>query len=82
MVPKIVSLAASVVAHNRKTVFESQAEALVRKVSDILHQPAFRTATPTCPLQVWKGGREQRRVYVLQETNNYFYEYYILLRPF
>ena len=56
----------------KRTAFESLAEGLVRKVSDILYQPAFQAAPSTCPLYVWRGGRGQRRVIVLKVMSHTF----------
>ena len=45
--------------------FESYAEALVRKISNNLHQPSLADAPPMCLQHVWRGEWRQRRVFVL-----------------
>ena len=50
----------------KRTTFQSLAERLVQKVSNILHQSNFQAAPPTCPLHVWKGSRGQSRVTILK----------------
>ena len=58
MILKTLSTAGLIVEQNKKDRVRSLAEELVRKVSDIPHQPAFSAALPKCPLHAWRGGRE------------------------
>ena len=56
----------------KRAAFESYAEGPVRKVSNILPQPAFQAALPTCLQHVWRGGRGQHRVIVLKVISHTF----------
>ena len=56
MVPKIVSLAASVVAQIKK--------------DHILHKPIFQEASPKYSIHIWKGG-QRHRVLILKKQSNY-----------
>ena len=64
---------------HKKVRCKSEAEGLIRKVNDILHQPAFQAAPPLCPLHIWRGGRGQCRVIVLKVMLHTFGKYIRLL---
>ena len=74
MVLKIVSYASSVVSLNKKDCVQILGRVARLKVSNIYHQPAFQAAPPTCPQQVWRGGRGQRRVIALKAMSPIFLE--------
>ena len=56
----------------KRTAFQSWAEELVSKVSDILHHPTFQAAPPTYSLNIWRGGRGQCRVIILKVVSYTF----------
>ena len=72
MASKIITLAASVVEQNKMNRVRVSGRWVVRKASHVLHQPTFQAASPTCLLHVWRGGRGQRRVIVLQVMSHTF----------
>ena len=73
MVLKIIPHAAQVVASNKKKTRSSlRQRGSFKNKANILHQPAFQAAPPTCPLHVWKGGQGQRRVIVLKIMSQTF----------